>query len=49
LDRAVNSHFPEGIRGQSLSLMRDNGCQPASTALMRACGTLGILQAFDER
>ena len=45
LDQAVNSQFPAGARGQSLSLMRDNGCQPTSTAFMRACGTLGIPQA----
>jgi putative transposase len=46
LDRAVNCQFPAGVRGQRLSLMSDNGCQPTATAFMRACGTLGILQAF---
>jgi putative transposase len=46
LDMAVNRQFPEGAQGQGLSLMSDNGCQPTSTAFMRACGTLGIQQAF---
>jgi putative transposase len=46
LDMAVNRQFPEGVQGQGLSLMSDNGCQPTSTAFMRACGSLGIQQAF---
>jgi transposase InsO family protein len=46
LDMAVNRQFPEGVQGQGLSLMSDNGCQPTSTAFMRSCGTLGIQQAF---
>jgi putative transposase len=46
LDMAVNRQFPEGGQGQGLSLMSDNGCQPTSTAFMRACRTLGIQQAF---
>jgi transposase InsO family protein len=46
LDRAVNRQFPAGVRDQGLALMSDNGCQPTSTAFMRACGTLGIPQAF---
>ena len=39
----------EGVDGsnrQNLALMSDNGCQPTSTTFMRACGTLGIPQAF---
>jgi transposase InsO family protein len=43
---AVNRQFPEGVCGAGLNLMSDNGCQPTSTALMRACGTLGSRQAF---
>jgi putative transposase len=43
---AVNRQFPEGVQGQGLSLMSDNGCQPTSTAFMRACGSLGIQQAL---
>jgi transposase InsO family protein len=46
LDMAVNGQFPQGARGQGLSLMRDNGCQPTSLAFMRACATLEIHQAF---
>ena len=43
---AVNRQFPAGVQGQGLSLMSENGCQPTSMAFMRACGTLGIQQAF---
>jgi putative transposase len=46
LEMAVNQQFPTGVRGQGLALMSDNGCQPTSTAFMRACGSLGIQQAF---
>jgi putative transposase len=43
---AVNRQFPEGVRGQGVSLMSDHGCQPTSTAFTQACGLLGIHQAF---
>jgi putative transposase len=46
LDMACNRQFPEGVRGQGLHLMSDNGCQPTSVAFMRVCGELGIAQAF---
>jgi putative transposase len=46
LDRAVNRQFPDGTRGQGVSLMSDNGCQPTALAFMKACSTLGIQQAF---
>lgn len=46
LQEAVNRQFPEGVHGQYLSLMSDNGCQPTSVAFMKACATLGITQAF---
>ncbi len=46
LDMAVNSQFPEGARGHGLSLVSDNGCQPTSVVIMRACATLGIQQTF---
>jgi putative transposase len=46
LEMAVNRQFPMGVRGQGLALMSDNGCQPTSTAFMRACGSLGIQHAF---
>jgi hypothetical protein len=46
LDMAIDRQFPGGAREQDLSLMSDHGCQPASTAFMQACGTLGIQYAF---
>lgn len=46
LHMAVNQQFPDGSRGQGLSLMSDNGCQPTSLAFMEACSTLEIHQAF---
>jgi putative transposase len=46
LDMAVNRQSLPGARGQGVSLMRDNGCQPTSTAFTRACATLEIHQAF---
>jgi putative transposase len=46
LDMALNRQFPEGVQGQALSLMSDNGCQPTSVAFMKACSTLGVHQAF---
>jgi putative transposase len=46
LDMAVNGQFPDGARGQDVSLMSDNGCQPTAQAFMAACSTLGIHQAF---
>ena len=46
IEMAVNRQFPQGARGQGLSLMRDNGCQPTATALMQACSLLGIEPAF---
>jgi putative transposase len=46
LDMAVNQQFPQGARGQGVSLMSDNGCQPTSTTFMPACATLEIHQTF---
>jgi hypothetical protein len=46
LGMAVNRQFPEGVQGRGLSRMRDHGGQPTSTALRRACGTLGSQQAL---
>ena len=46
LHMAVNQQCPEGARGQGLSLMSENGCQPTSLAFMEACSTLEIHQAF---
>jgi putative transposase len=44
LDIAVNRQFPQGVRGQGVALMSDNGCQPTSTAFMQTCATLEIHQ-----
>jgi putative transposase len=46
LDMAVNRQFPDGVRGQSLGLMSDNGSQPTSLVFLRTCSTLEIQQAF---
>jgi putative transposase len=46
LEMALNRQFPEGVQGQALSPMSDNGCQPTSVAYMKACSTLGVYQAF---
>jgi transposase InsO family protein len=42
---AVNRQFPDGAGDRGLSLMSDNGCQPALMAFMETCSTLGIHQA----
>jgi putative transposase len=46
LDIAVNNQFPEGARGNNLSLMSDNGCQPTAISFMKSCRNLDINQAF---
>lgn len=46
LDTAVNYQFPHGARGQGVSLMSNNGCQPTSVVFMQACTILEIHQAF---
>lgn len=46
LDMAVNIQFPDGVRGNDLNLMSDNGSQPTSIAFMKACRELDINQAF---
>jgi putative transposase len=46
LGMAVNNQFPEGVRGNNLSLMSDNGCQPTALNFMKNCRELGINQAF---
>ena len=46
LDMAVNRQLPQGARGQALSLMCDNGCQPTSAAFMKACSAMGVRQTF---
>jgi putative transposase len=46
LDRAGNRQFPDGRRGQGVSLRRDNGGQPTALAFMQAGSTLGMPPAF---
>ena len=46
LDMALNNQFPDGVRGNSLNLMSDNGSQPTSVSFMRTCRELEINQAF---
>jgi putative transposase len=46
LTMAVNRQLPDGARGQGVSLMSDNGCQPTSLAFMRAFATLESHQAL---
>lgn len=48
LNEAVNLQFPNGIKESPYipELISDHGCQPTSTAFMRACSELGIHQIF---
>jgi putative transposase len=46
LDMALNRQFPDGIRGNRLFLMSDNGSQPTSVSFMKTCRSLDINQAF---
>ena len=46
LDDAVNRRFADGVRGQGLNLMSDNGSQPTSISFMQNCRALDINQAF---
>jgi transposase InsO family protein len=46
LDAAGNRQFPDGVRGQRLFLMSDNGSQPTSIGFMKACRDMDITQAF---
>ena len=46
LDMAVQAVFPDGVKGQGLNIMSDNGSQPTSVKFMSACGVMGINQAF---
>jgi len=46
LEEAVRKQFPDGVRGQGLHLMSDNGSQPSSLNFMQNCRCLDIQQAF---
>jgi transposase InsO family protein len=43
---AINSEFPEGVRGNGLKLISDNGSQPTATSFMKDMAVLGIEQVF---
>ncbi len=48
VNMACNNQFPDSIlrKDQELSLVSDNGSQPASLAFMRACSVMEIKQIF---
>ena len=46
LDTALNRQFSRRVRGDGLSLMRDNGRQLTSLTFIDTCSTLGIHQAL---
>jgi len=46
LNKAVNRQFPEGVKGQGLKLMSDNGSQPTSLSFIKSCSDMGVKQAF---
>jgi putative transposase len=46
LEEAVLQEFPQGVRGQGLKLVSDNGCQPTSRSFMKVTATLEIEQIF---
>jgi putative transposase len=46
LNQGLNNQFPNGVLGNTLNLMSDNGSQPTSTTFIKTCSQLGIKQAF---
>ena len=44
LNKGLNREYPEGVRGNNLKLISDNGSQPTSLTFMKACSTLEIKQ-----
>ena len=46
LDKAINNQFSDGVRGEGLKLVSDNGSQPTSRAFMQKTKELGIRQIF---
>ena len=46
LEEGVYQQFANGVRGQGIKLVSDNGCQPTSTKFMKTCNHLGITQVF---
>ena len=46
VEKGINSEFPEGVRGNGLKLISDNGSQPTATSFIKDMATLGIEQIF---
>jgi len=46
LEKGLNRQYPQGVRGNNLKLMSDNGSQPTSLSFMKACSNLDIQQVF---
>jgi len=46
LEKGLNREFPQGVRGNGLKLMSDNGSQPTSLSFMKACSNLEVQQVF---
>jgi len=46
LNKALNREYPQGVRGNNLKLISDNGSQPTSLSFMKTCSNLHIQQIF---
>ena len=46
LDKALNEGYREGVRGERVILVNDNGSQPTSVKFLKECQVLGIKQVF---
>jgi len=46
LNKALNREYPQGVRGNKLKLISDNGSQPTSLSFIKTCSNLGIQQIF---
>ena len=46
LNKALNKEYPQGVRGNNLKLISDNGSQPTSLSFMKSCSNLDIKQIF---
>jgi len=46
LNKSLNREYPQGVRGNKLKLISDNGSQPTSLTFMKTCSNLDIKQIF---
>jgi putative transposase len=46
MEGGVLQEFTNGVRGQGLKLVSDNGCQPSSRSFLKVSTTLDIEQIF---